>query len=259
MSVPRKTDSAVPVAEQRRRRQRIAYSAADAIAERRGRADDPDLARLGEGLLGLVTHVGSRRSVPDAVIRADVPDALRIIAHLRDVFDVATLEVVEAGRAAGMTWDQIAEAMGSENRQAAYNWYNRLVNAVRGSGTKDDSQRYAELRWEKAMKRWCDKNGRTVVALVHRLQVHAWSLDEDVRESLDDLAARVPQPGDPITTVFVAAFANLLREAEGADGTPHELVVEAIATGKALLHTRPQQKDFTRQTPAASPGRSRRR
>ncbi|MEV0732286.1 hypothetical protein [Polymorphospora sp. NPDC050346] len=190
-------------------------------------------------MLGIVSHVANYRRLPASVVQADVRDAIRIIDHLQEVFDSATLGVIEAGREAGMTWEQIAAARGSTNRQAGLNWYRRLQNAVRGTGTKDDTKLYAEQRWRKAQKSWCDTNSRRVAAILVRLHKQVRSFDVDTRDALAELVMRLPLPGESVSPAFVAELAGVLRDAAFDGARSHPETLETLEEARGLLATQP--------------------
>ncbi len=218
---------------------REACAAADRIATRRYEADDQDLDRLDEGLLGVVAYVGRYKRVPEAVRRADVADALVIVEHLRAVLDSAELNLMETGRGAGMTWQELASARGIRSRQGAETAYRRLRNAVRGSGTKDHQRERASRENERALSRWLWVHTGTLRATVQRVNTIRGVLPADVVSDLDELLATIPPPGEPATATFAARLAVLLEElVEGSLPLPPS-VTAAVRSAREGLRQRP--------------------
>ncbi|GIH18662.1 hypothetical protein [Rugosimonospora africana] len=111
----------------------------------------------GEGWAGRYRAV---RDALDAVppVRAEVVEALRLIPALREELDGVERAVIDAARRSGVSWTEVASALGLRSRQAAEQRRLRL-----GSGAGRDA---AEARQQRRRQRSVDAAaGAQAVAL----------------------------------------------------------------------------------------------
>jgi hypothetical protein len=139
----------------------LAHRAAAAIAERRCAADPIDLATLpgtgDEDLQGLVDYVLRHEQLPasdrvsENIRRADVADAMTIIAYLRGRADRQELSTIHLGRSVGMRWSDLAQITGCRTAQAAQQRADRLTAATE-HGVRDARLTRAGRRSDVARK-----------------------------------------------------------------------------------------------------------
>ncbi len=116
-----------------------ALDAAERIIERRRVVDDPDRVSMPDpgdlGLAGVVGYVAGhhnpRHVDPDAV-RADVADAWQITRHLQAEVDRLQRGVLRAGLAVGMSYGELATAVGLPDRRHVHDLLARLNAACAG-------------------------------------------------------------------------------------------------------------------------------
>jgi hypothetical protein len=218
---------------------RQARDAADRIAMRRYEARDPDLSRLEDGLLSIAAYAGRYQRVPEHIRRADVTDALVILDHLRALLDSNELAIIEMGRAAGMTWQDLATARGLSSRQGAETAYRRLRNAVRGSGTKDHERERASRQNDRELSRWLRRNTSTLCAAALRINTARDRLPADLVTDMDELIAACPTAGVPATPAFAARLALFLDEVQDRAVNLPPTVAEVLNSTRTLLSERP--------------------
>lgn len=197
-----------------------AGSAATRIAERRERAEDPDLAHLTDELVGIVDYVRKHQRVPAEILRIDVVDAIEILDHLYDELDRLRLAVLRTGLHAGMTYQDLAGPLGVRTRQGAEAALRRLENAVAG-GAKDEKAGRQDRRRQRQSAAWLAERSVEIRQLAVVLLAHRAQLPE-LAEDLDDLAAdlaTVPA-GGMVSAGFAARIRLILREARAIGAPP---------------------------------------
>lgn len=102
---------------------------------------------------------------------AEVLAALRVLRALRDELTAWEPQLIKAARDAGVSWAELAPALGVASRQAAERRYLRLRDAT-GSGNTAD-QRVQETRdrraEEKAVTRWARENSASLRRLAGQI------------------------------------------------------------------------------------------
>lgn len=124
-----------------------ALSAIEAIGERRAghvdelghRREDPDLGRYSDDPVELLDFVCSSQRVPDAVLRADVCDALRVLEYVRkhvpalpDQLNHWEYTLLTTGKRVGLSGSVLARALGLPGRQAVRARILRHESAMKG-------------------------------------------------------------------------------------------------------------------------------
>jgi hypothetical protein len=163
------------------------------------------MSTRGDGTTGdgdeRASWVGRYRAVRHALdavppVRAEVVAALRLIPTLREELDGVERAVIDAARRSGVSWTEIASALGLRSRQAAEQRRLRL-----GAGAGRDA---AEARQRRRRQRSVDRvAGERAVAL--RAAV------EDLVTVLD---REVPAPAGPPTLGLARRTLRIASEAD---------------------------------------------
>jgi hypothetical protein len=103
----------------------------------------PDHTDLDAQLAAVVAYVNRYRDVPRHVLHADAVDQAAILAYVRVNEERLRLGVINALRALGLTWPQVAAALGLASAQAAQQQWLRLTSAVAGGPRSERAARAA--------------------------------------------------------------------------------------------------------------------
>ncbi|GAA2998146.1 HSP18 transcriptional regulator [Actinokineospora diospyrosa] len=146
------------------------------------RADAADEGAFAD--LALVRTVAEHETA-DA---ADVLAALTLLRHIRDELAGWEPRLIEAARAAGVSWARIAPALGVASRQAAERRY--LRGRPDGTTTSTGEQRVRAERdrraGDRAVVRWARDNAVLLRRLAAAVSV-VDGLDRDGQRSVDDV------------------------------------------------------------------------
>ncbi|AIJ25607.1 hypothetical protein [Amycolatopsis methanolica] len=121
-----------------------------------------DALELVEGVLGEATADYDPRRVLAA---------LEVLRALRDTLTVWEPQLIEAAREAGVSWAELAPALGVASRQAAERRYLRLRDAVGSDHTADERvQKTRDRRAEeKAVMQWARENSASLRRLAGQI------------------------------------------------------------------------------------------
>ncbi|WP_344952787.1 hypothetical protein [Sphaerisporangium flaviroseum] len=179
-------------------------AAVQRIIDRRTRTADPDLEQASDAPLEAVAYVLACQRVSIEVLRADIVDALLVLEYARTnvpatprELDRLELGLLTAGRTTGLSFGELASALGLRSRQAAEHRLLRLASAARGERRHETAERAARRTTDREFD-WFTRYGRDLrqgaAALVARREV----ADEELAEMLADLAqtlASIPAAG----------------------------------------------------------------
>lgn len=114
------------------------------------RASDAWLAdELGQGAAAVIDALRQRGHVPAEL------NTVRLAARMRAVADAALAQCVERARAAGHTWQEVGDALGT-SRQAAFQRFGRPVNPRTGAEMPVNTLPDAERRALEVIEAWRD-------------------------------------------------------------------------------------------------------
>jgi hypothetical protein len=103
------------------------------------------------------------------LLQAENPDLLRILtlgAQFQAYFATIENETLQAARAAGVTWDQLGNALGTSRQavwQRATTWDPSRGNARPRAGSRVSDERLAHLR--RAQEVWAEKRDTAAAAM----------------------------------------------------------------------------------------------
>lgn len=144
--------------------------------------------------LALVQEALADKAAPAAKVVA----ALEVLRHLRDELATWEPELITAARSAGVSWVELAPALGVASRQAAERRYLRLRPSSSGEATGEGRVRAERDRraGDRAVANWARENSASLRELAG--QVSAAAGPGAVRDALagNDPAALLPPLAD---------------------------------------------------------------
>ncbi|MCM4077931.1 hypothetical protein [Paractinoplanes hotanensis] len=195
-----------------------------------------DLAAVTAALAATAESV---RRAPDEVSPADLLDALSLLRWAQSELAAIEPELVTAARAAGVSWQSLAPALGVASRQAAERRYLRSTSAGTGApgATRDDRVQAERDRRaaRRAVTRWANDNTADLRRLAGQV-VGLTDLDDAATETVSRLHGAL---GDP----DASALPGLL-----ADTQPHlpghpELAAQIDAVTEQAAWIRRRHRD----------------
>ncbi|MET9399301.1 hypothetical protein [Kitasatospora sp. NPDC002965] len=144
---------------------------------------------------------------PPAVPLDDVLAALTQVKAARARLDALELDLIGAARSRGGTWQQVADRLGFERRQAAEARTARLERAVHELGDRDPAEQRLVRARRRAADAWCTANAVRLDAIARRLAdvLHeAWpQLELDVLggRAVRQLDTALTDGADPVDLV----------------------------------------------------------
>ena len=195
-----------------------------------------DLAAVTAALAATAESV---RRAPDEVSPADLLDALSLLRWVQSELAAIEPELVTAARAAGVSWQSLAPALGVASRQAAERRYLRSTSVGTGApGATRDARVQAERdrrAAHRAVTRWANDNTADLRRLAGQV-VGLTDLDDAAVETVSRLHGAL---GDP----DASALPGLL-----ADTQPHlpghpELAAQIDAVTEQAARIRRHHRD----------------
>jgi hypothetical protein len=169
--------------------------------ERLSGSASPDIAPVVEAILAVAGNPGAGS--------ADVLDSLVLLRWAQSRLAELEPRLIDAARAAGRSWQELAPALGVASRQAAERRYLRLVpaTAAQQGTTRDDRVRAERDRraGRRAVARWANDN----TADLRRLAGQITALTDLAEDAAADVGRLHRALGDP----DAAALPRLLDEA----------------------------------------------
>ena len=198
--------------------------------------DRPDIERAVATVLA-TAHAATAGGIEDAV---RILDALVLLRSVQDQLAAMEPALIEAARAVGVSWQELAPALGVASRQAAERRYLRLVPATpdqRGS-TRDERVRAERDRraGHRAVARWANEN----TADLRRLAGQVTSLTD-----LDAAAdADLGRLHDALADPDAAALPGLLAETQRHLGAHPDLAdrIGAVSSGADVVRRQTQER-----------------
>lgn len=165
---------------------------------------------------------------------ANVLDALEVLRHLREEIAAWEPELISAARAQGVSWVELAPALGVASRQAAERRYLRLRPSASGESTGEARVRAerGKRAADRAVATWARENSASLRQLAG--QVSAAAADEAAREVRQALAADDPAA---LLTPLAGARAHL---GEGNPGLAEE--IQSVTTEAERLRTAARER-----------------
>ncbi|SHN45083.1 hypothetical protein [Cryptosporangium aurantiacum] len=212
-------------------------------------SDLPPIPQAAADRVRLVHGVVSapRTEEPDA---ATILAALSTLRELRDELAGWEPQLIDAARALGVSWHDLAPALGVASRQAAERRYLRLrparddeAGSTRDERVRNERDRRAE---DRAVVEWARRQAGTLRRIAARVaELHDLpDLDEPTRESVD----RVHRTLGGSDT---AELLGPLRAARDSLGPSHPALAQSISD--VLDHTEALRDDTRRRRSDARP------
>lgn len=205
----------------------------DQLAAGRDAAEDPDLALLRDDPLSVVRHVTSRRRVSVDLRRSEIEPVWAVLDWVELEVDRLRLAALEAAKAAGMSYPDLAPILRVTGRAGVEARRARLRAAVAG-GRKDERPVRAAGRRRRADDRTRRDHGAELLQLARDLLEHTPPdlLEEvaivDLRlELVEHRGAVAPSDG------LLAGLRRLVADLHGLDLSPR--LREVVDGGRAAL------------------------
>jgi len=185
------------------------------LADRPAESDahDGDEAMTDLGLINRVAHHHAEHPDQDEKALADALAALTLLRHLRDELADWEPRLIEAARAHGASWIQLAPALGVASRQAAERRYLRLRPDDSGGATTGEQRVRAERdrrAGDRAVTKWARENAiglRRLAALVSNLDGDH-NLVGDAQQHVDSVTAAL---GDSDSAALLGPLTEAYR------------------------------------------------
>jgi hypothetical protein len=213
-------------------------------------ADPSDLAAVAAVLAATVEKVGTSGS---AVSPAGLLEALVLLRRAQNELAGIEPTLIAAARAAGVSWQALAPALGVASRQAAERRYLRSVSAPT---EQPDATRDARVQAERdrragqrAVIRWANDN----TADLRRLAGQITALT-DLDADADDTRARLHDAlGDPDASALPDLLAAIQRHLPHHRGLTDEIDTVTART-EQIRQQSPRQRGDTSRGPGARSG-----
>ncbi|GAA3382926.1 hypothetical protein [Cryptosporangium minutisporangium] len=213
------------------------------------RSTAADLVRLVHGVLP-APRPGDSDVTPATPDAETILSALRMLRELREELAGWEPRLIDAARTLGVSWNDLAPALGVASRQAAERRYLRLrpARADEAGSTRDERVRNERDRRaeDRAVVEWARRHAgalRRIAARVADLHDQP-ELDESARESVDQVHRTLG--GDD-----TAELLSPLRDARDALGPSHPALAQSISD---VLDRTDALRDHTRQRRADTRG-----
>jgi hypothetical protein len=210
-----------------------ADTAVQRIIDRRTRLGDPDLEQASDVPLETVEYVLKCQRVPAEALQADILDALVVLEYARvhvpatpRQLDRLEYGLLTAGRAAGLSYSQLARALGLRTRQAAEHRLLRLASGARGQRRHENAERAARRTIDRELD-WFTQHGRALREGAAQIVARREHADDELAETLEDLAetlASIPAAGNPRylnrMQTLAARLRLLMEDLAGCEANP---------------------------------------
>lgn len=192
-----------------------------------------------------ITAVAERCTTDETAVDTDaVLEALVLLRQVQDQLAATEPQLIAAARRAGISWQELAPALGVASRQAAERRYLRAATATGEGSTREDRVR-AERDHRagvRAVNQWTADN----TADLRRLAGQVAGLHDAPAGAATDLARLHHALADPDAAALPALLAAARRHLDRHPALAVQVDEVTASTGEVLRHTQQRRDEHPR-------------